>query len=102
MDDHLDDKHKVRPDGIQYAKLSSMLSFKEVDPNHTVSYKFNWFHQLPVKSKKSSFQNRTSPLLQKNSGPAHSSANQIGPPLKPKRASKKTGNMQQPIPNHST
>ena len=42
----------MKSDGIQYAKLSSMLDFKEVDPNHTVSYKFNWFHQLPVKSKK--------------------------------------------------
>lgn len=29
-----------------------MLNFKEVDPNHTVAYKFNWFHQLPMKSKK--------------------------------------------------
>ena len=52
MDDHLDDEQKIRPDGIQYAKLSSMINFKDVDPNRTVSYKSNWFHQLPVKSKK--------------------------------------------------
>ena len=51
-DDHLENEEKIRPDGIQYAKLCSMLNFKEVDPNHTVTYKFNWFHQLPMKPKK--------------------------------------------------
>ena len=52
VDDNLSDENKLRPHGIQYARLQSLLNFKEVDDIHNTNSKFTWFRLLPTKSKK--------------------------------------------------
>lgn len=51
VDDNMSDSNLIRPDGIQYARLQSLLNFQDVDSNRTTNYKFTWFHLLPTKSK---------------------------------------------------